>query len=161
MSKQKRKGTATLAPGPEVRTTRRQMVKSLASGGLILGVSGVPLAMLAQSKPTAPARQPNPSPVAQPAPPMGPNLCGSPQAARRFFNAILDPKVREGVEKNPEQALAQYGIQVPSGFLSRNAKLPSPENVRQILSVMDSHPKVLQMQVDAYYAFFAFFAFVL
>src|SRR5437762_1224795 len=63
MSKQKRKGTATLAPGPEVRTTRRQMVKSLASGGLILGVSGVPLAMLAQTKPTAPARQPNPSPV--------------------------------------------------------------------------------------------------
>jgi hypothetical protein len=127
--------------GKESKLTRRTMVKSLAVGTLALSVPGVSHASLLEQ---------------------GLKVCGSPENARRFLEGMLDPKIRDQMERNPASVIARYGIQVPKEMLPKTVKLPPAEEIRNLIRAIDTGQGTIQVQalvVVVFLAFFAFFAF--
>lgn len=122
----------------ESKVTRRDVMKSLAAGTFALSLSGGSAEGLTRE---------------------GMNICGTPANSRRFIEAMIDPKSREEIERNPARALARYGIQVPKGMLPAKVKLPPVEEIQSLLKGIETGEGTIQVQARVFIVFLAFFAF--
>jgi hypothetical protein len=143
MGKKKRQGRESQNHKEEKanRFTRRQLMKGLTAGAIALGITGPSQEALAQ---------------------VGGKIRGTPEAARKFVEGMLEPNTRKQIESNPAAAIARFGIKVPQGMLPKTVKLPPVEEIRALLRTIDSGQGVIQVQaafVIVFLAFFAFFAF--
>lgn len=140
MEKKNRKATSspTSKKEKENKPTRREVMTSLALGTFALSLSDVSAQRLSEQ---------------------GMKICGSPANARRFVEAMIDPKSRAEIERNPARAIASYGIQVPKDLLPASIKLPPVDEIQSLLKAIDTGQGTVQVGTAIFIVFLAFFAF--